>query len=168
MPDIRFPDTDLKSVIDFYGRLVAGQAGPELAMACADSLERGLLDYSLESLHVIDRYLHRVHAAQDGIATIAYANTIMGTAIYVGEVIRRGSPSAEFRWGRADSTAANDATPGLARSDLSDLVLLSHSSNGTIVPADAVLRIIRRGARAPTIHSFAVSAIRRAWTLAPT
>jgi hypothetical protein len=135
-------------------------------MACAESLERGLLDYSLESLHVIDRYLQGVHRAQDGILTIAYANTIVGTAIYVGEVIRRGSPSTEYRWGRSEATAMNDSSSGVALSDLSDVVLLSHSG-GAIVPADAVLRVIRRGAQAPTIHSFAVSAIRRAWTATP-
>jgi hypothetical protein len=161
-------DTDLKSLIDFYARVVAGRAGPELGMACAESLERGLLDYSLESLHAIDRYLQGVHVAQEGILTIAYANTIVGTAIYVGEVIRRGSPSTEYRWGRSAATAMNDSSSGVELSDLSDVILLSHSTGGAIVPADAVLRIIRRGAQAPTIHSFAVSAIRSAWTAIPT
>ena len=160
-------DTDLKSVIDFYGRVVAGQGGAELIMACAESLERGLLDYSLESLHVIDRYLHSVNAAQDGVPTIAYANTIMGTAIYVGEVIRRGSPSTEYRWDRNQATSVNGSTQEVTLGDLSDVVLLSHSTGGAIVPADAVLRIIRHGAAAPTIHSFAVSAIRHAWTATP-
>jgi len=160
-------DTELKSVIDFYARVLAGQAGPELGMACAESLERELLDYSLESLHVIDRYLQGVHGAQDGILTIAYANTIIGTAIYVGEVIRRGSPSTEYRWGRKETPVMNGSSSGFALSDLSDVVLLSHSTGGAIAPADPVLRIIRRGAQAPTIHSFALSAIRLAWTATP-
>jgi hypothetical protein len=160
-------DTDLKSVIDFYGRVVAGQGGPELTMACTESLERGLLDYSLESLQLIDRYLQSVHAAQEDIPTNAYANTIMGTAIYVGEVIRRGSPSTEYRWDRTHATPVDGSTQEVALGNLSDIVLLSHSTGDAIVPADVVLRIIRRGAAAPTIHSFAVSAIRRAWAATP-
>jgi hypothetical protein len=160
-------DTDLKSVVEFYRRVLAGQGGPELSMACADKLERSSLDYGLESLHAIDRYLQSVHAAQEGVPTLDYANTIMGTAIYVGEVIRRGSPSTEYRWGRSVADPMKASTPGVALNDLSDVVLLSHNIADAIVPADAVFRVIRHGAKAPTIHSFAVASIRRAWMAAP-
>ena len=160
-------DTDLRSIIEFYGRVIAGQAGPELGMACADSLERSSLDYSLDSLHAIDRYLQGVHAAQEGVPTVAYVNTIMGTAIYTGEVIRRWSPSTEYRWGRSKADAPEEPSPGLAPGDLSDVVLLNHGSSDAIVPADAVFRVIRHGARAPSIHAFAVASIRRAWTATP-
>jgi hypothetical protein len=164
----RYMDSDLNSIIEFYRRVVAGQAGPELSMACPESLERGLLDYSLESLHVIDRYLHCVHAVQDGIPTIAYANTIMGMAIYIGEVIRRGSPSTEYHWGRSALQPTADSPSEVGFGDLTMFVLFSHSVGDAIVPANAVFRLIRRGASAPSIHTFAVNSIRRAWTATPT
>lgn len=163
----RYMDSDLNSIIEFYRRVVAAQAGPELSMACPESLERGLLDYSLESLHVIDRYLHCVHAVQEGIPTIAYANTIMGTAIYTGEVIRRGSPSTEYRWGRSEVKPAADLPAELGLSDLVMFVLFSHSVGDAIVPADAVFRVIHHGVSAPSVHAFAVNSIRRAWTTTP-
>jgi hypothetical protein len=158
----------LESLLDYYGRVVAGRAGPELSMACADHLARALLDYGLESLHTIDEYLLVVHGAQEGIPTIAYANTIMGTAIYLGEVIRRGSPSTEYRWGRTQQSETNEPYSELKMGDLSDLVLLSSTAGTAIAPTEPILRRIRHGSQAPTVHSFAVASIRRAWMAAPT
>jgi hypothetical protein len=158
----------LESLVDYYGRVVAGRAGPEPSMACADHLERALLDYGLESLHMIDEYLLVVHDAQEGIPTIAYANTIMGTAIYLGEVIRRGSPSTEYRWGRTQQSETSEPYSELKMGDLSDLVLLSSTAATTIAPTEPILRRIRHGSQAPTVHSFAVASIRRAWMAAPT
>lgn len=157
-------DTGLKSLIDYYGEVVAGRAGSDFAMACSDRLERAALDYSVDSLQVIDQYLLIVHGAQEGIPTVAYANTIMATAIYVGEVIRRGSPSTEYRWGRAQESQAKEASSIPALSDLSDLVLLNQLTGAPLSPTDAVLRLIRHGKAAAPVYSFAVKSIRRAWT----
>jgi hypothetical protein len=163
MPDA-IADTGLKSLIDYYGEVVAGRTESGFAMACADRLERAALDYSVDSLQVIDQYLLIVHGAQEGIPTVAYANTIMATAIYVGEVIRRGSPSTEYRWGRAQESHAREAGSTPAVSDLSDLVLLNQVTGAKLSPTDAVLRLIRHGKAAPPVYSFAVKSIRRAWT----
>jgi len=118
----------------------------------------------VDSLQAIDQYLLIVHGAQEGIPTVAYANTIMATAIYVGEVIRRGAPSTEYRWGRAQESHAREAGSMPAVSDLSDLVLLNQVTGAALSPTDAVLRLIRHGKAAPPVYSFAVKSIRRAWS----
>src|SRR6267143_6904196 len=163
MPDA-IADTGLQSLIDYYGEVVAGRAGSGFAMACSDRLERAALDYSVDSLQVIDQYLLIVHGAQEGIPTVAYANTIMATAIYVGEVIRRGSPATEYRWGRAQDSQAREAGSMPALSDLSDLVLLNQVTGAALSTTDVVLRLIRHGKAAPPVYSFAVKLIRRAWS----
>lgn len=160
--------SNLKSLVDYYGQVLVGRAGPGKSMACVDQLERALLDYGLESLHAIDRYLLAVHAAQKkGIPTTAYANTIMATAIYVGEVIRRGSPSTEYRWEHTQESAPNDGAAGLVSGDLSELVLFGASNGAVVAPTDPVLRRIRDGAGAPSIYRFAVASIWGAWTDTP-
>jgi len=152
-------DTTVESLIDYYGQVIAGRGGPELSMACAEHLERALLDYGIDSLHAIDRYLLVVHEAQEDIPTIAYANTILATAIYVGEAIRRSSPSTVYRWGRTQQTEVDNSSTAVVLSDLSGLVLLSSTSGTPISPTKCVLRRIRRGAQAYSVHAFAVAAI---------
>lgn len=152
-------DTTVQSLIDYYGPVIAGRGGPELSMACAEHLERPLLDYGLDSLHAIDRYLLVVHKAQEGIPAIAYANTILATAIYVGETIRRGSPSTVYRWERTQQPKVDNSSTAVVLSDLSDLVLVSSTTGTPMSPTKCVLRRIRRGAQAYSVHAFAVAAI---------
>ena len=160
-------DGPVDSLVIYYGRVMLEPAAADVNVACADHLERSLLDYGLQSLDAIDRYLLVDHGAQEGIPTIAYANTIIGTAIYIGEVIRRNSPTTEFRWGRFQEIEDKSASQSFEFSDLSDLVLRSSTTGVAISPTDPILRRIRYGVLAPTIRELALAAIRRAWLGSP-
>lgn len=156
-------DSSLDSLVHYYGRVMMDSSASELIVACSPYLERKLLDYGVQSLDAIDRYLIVVNGAQEGIPMIAYANAIIGTAIYVGEVIRRNAPSTEFSWGRIEKPESEFAASLLEISDLSDLALRSSTTGIAISPADPILLRIRHGLLAPAVKEFAVAAIRHAW-----
>jgi len=166
MPHDGITDSDLQSVVAYYGQFIARRAGPGFDMACSDVLERTALDYTLDSLRAIDGYLLTVHGALEDIPTIAYANTIMGVAVYVGEVIRRRSPSMAYRWGRKAETQGDDPASGLAFGDLLDIVLLDPNTGAALSPVEPILRVFLHGQKAHTVHSFAVTATRSAWMAA--
>jgi hypothetical protein len=157
------PGGQLTSWVEGYLRAVTGAKVPTLAIACPQELDRILLDGSLDSLQGVDQYLLVVHATQPAIVPIVYLSTAAGLGIYLGEVIRRGSPSAEYRWGRAHELPPGITPQVPATAALSDLLLLGQGSGGVVWPAEAIGRRIRSGAQAPSVYGFAVDAIRQAW-----
>ena len=64
-------------------------------MVLRDQINVPAMDYSVSSLHEVDRYLEAVHEVQDQIPNQTYTNTVLATGCYVGEVIRRNGITAE-------------------------------------------------------------------------
>src|SRR5207253_370710 len=88
---------DVVSLVPVFCDVFLGESEVEGGLAFPERIERDLLDYSLESLHALDRYLDHLHEHADAIEDQAYTNTVLAAGCYLGEVIRRNAPVA-YRW----------------------------------------------------------------------
>lgn len=61
-----------------------------------EHLDRTKLDFTLDSLHEVNRYLGAVHANAETITGLPLLSTLWTIAMYVGEVIRREVKSKHY------------------------------------------------------------------------
>jgi hypothetical protein len=160
-------DNEVASIVAFYCEILLGKAHPSLGLACREHLDRKRLDYSLESLKIIDEYLLHVHRNFGARPISELANTIMAVAFYVGEVIRLATPQTQCQWARSIDTPPVTVAAGVAVADMGELVLTGCGAGPGVIPADAVAQIMRNGAAADSIQKFALTAMKVAWTVPP-
>lgn len=138
--------------------LVEGGPTPD-DIVMPDRLDRSKLDFSLESLHVIDDYLNRVHEHEQTSVGSSLLTTIWVTSLYAGEIIRREAPHRRYQWITiGDESPAGGGTT-TAQVDLGSLRALRDYEGELCLPSRAVLRVILRGRKARSVHSFARGAI---------
>jgi len=129
-----------------------------------ERLDRSRLDFSLESLHAVDEYLNVVHAHEQTSVGSSLLNTIWVAALYVGEIIRRFATSRHYQWVTiGDEQPAGGGTT-TNQVDLGSLRALRARDGELCLPSRAVLRVILRGRKARSVHSFARGAIESAAT----
>ena len=113
--------------------LVEGGPTPD-DIVMPDRLDRSKLDFSLESLHVIDDYLNRVHEHEQTSVGSSLLTTIWVTSLYAGEIIRREAPHRRYQWITiGDESPAGGGTT-TAQVDLGSLRALRDYEGG-VVPA---------------------------------
>jgi hypothetical protein len=86
-------DEQMAEAADFF----AGKIVADNDVIAADELDRARLDFSLESLKVVDAWLARLRDYGVDPDTEEGAQTIICTGAYVGEVIRR-TAKQEYHW----------------------------------------------------------------------
>ena len=146
--------------------LLVGSDSAAEAIVLPERLDRSRLDFSLDSLQVIDQYLNDVHDNDQTVVGLSLLTTIWATALYVGEIIRRGAPAQYFEWVMlADQQPASGGTT-TSQVDLGAVRALRAHDGELCLPSRAVLRVILRGRKARSVHSFARGAI-EASTWAP-
>jgi len=141
--------------------LVDGGPTPD-DIVLPERLDRSRLDFSLESLHAVDDYLNEVHAHEQTSVGSSLLNTIWVAALYVGEIIRRAATSRHYQWvtlGAEESAGGGTTTNQV---DLGSLRALRAEDGELCLPSRAVLRVILRGRKARSVHSFARGAIESA------
>ncbi len=138
--------------------LVEGGPSPD-DIVMPDRLDRSKLDFSLESLHVIDEYLNVVHEHEQTSVGSSLLTTIWVASLYVGEIIRRLAIHRHYQWVTiGDESPAGGGTT-TAQVDLGSLRALRAHDGEMCLPSRAVLRVILRGRKARSVHSFARGAI---------
>lgn len=138
--------------------LVGGETADE-AIVLPGRLDRSRLDFSFDSLHVIDQYLNDVHDNDQTAVGLSLLTTIWATALYVGEIIRRAAPARYFEWVTiTDEQSASGGTT-TRQFDLGAVRALRARDGEMCLPSRAVLRVILRGRKARSVHSFARGAI---------
>ena len=135
------------------------EARTEGGVALTEHLERKKLDFSIDSLHEIDRYLNCVHDNAHSVSGLPLLSTIWTIAVYIGEVIRRESPSKRFQWVSVGESSGSSGETTIANPDLDTVRALRARDGDMCMPSRAVLRVILRGAKARSIHSFARGAM---------
>ena len=122
-------------------------------------LDRSKLDFSLESLHRIDEYLNEVHDNEQTTVGTSLLTTIWAVALYVGEIIRRSAIAPHYEWVTIgdDLPVSGGTTTG--QLDLGSVRALRAQDGKMCLPSRAVLRVILRGRKARSVHSFARGAI---------
>ena len=164
----RSKDSELESTTAIYCDLLLGEGGGVQTIACPEQLERSRLDFTLQSLHVIDRYLGQVRAQQDGLEGVIYLNTVVAAACYLGEVIRRGTPEGECHWLRASATAQDDTNTGINLGDFSDIMLGAKGADRPLRLTRVVARIASGAGHQASTYEYAVVAMKRIWISATT
>ena len=138
--------------------LVGGGPTPD-DIVLPERLDRAKLDFSLESLHVLDEYLNVVHEHEQTSIGSSLLTTIWVAALYVGEIIRRAAIHRHYQWVTiGDEVPASGGTTS-SQVDLGSLRALRAQDGEMCQPSRAVLRVILRGRKARSVHSFARGAI---------
>jgi hypothetical protein len=155
-------DAEYDSVDQFMGtmqQLLVGGGAQEQDIVLPERLDRTRLDFSRESLHVLDDYLNEVHDSGDTAVGLSLLTTIWAAALYVGEIIRRAAPHRHFQWVTISETEASSTGATTQQFSLGSLRALRAQDGELCLPSRAVLRVILRGRKARSLHSFARGAI---------
>ena len=140
-------------------KLPGGGRDKEHEIVLLERLDRARLDFSHESLHHVDEYLNAVHDSGDTSVGLSLLTTIWATALYVGEIIRRSAPNRHYEWITfTDNQVANGGTTS-EQFDVGAVRALRALDGELCLPSRAVLRVILRGRKARSVHSFVRGAI---------
>jgi hypothetical protein len=124
-----------------------------------ERLDRTKLDFSLESLHVIDEYLNVVHEHEQTSIGSSLLTTIWVAALYIGEIIRRAATTRHYQWVTIGDELPASGSTTTNQVDLGSVRALRARDGEMCLPSRAALRVILRGRKARSVHSFARGAI---------
>src|SRR3954451_8314935 len=138
--------------------LIDGGPTPDDIML-PECLDRSRLDFSIESLHQVDQYLLLVHEHEQHSVGSSLLATIWVMSLYIGEIIRRLASAHDYQWITiGDEPGASGGTT-TRQMDLASLRALRAQDGELCLPSRAVLRVLLRGTKARSVHSFARGAI---------
>jgi hypothetical protein len=80
---------DVVSLVPDFCDALTGEGSVEGGLSFPKRLKSHLLDYSLNSLRVLNRYLDHLRERADEIEVQQYTNVVLAAGCYVGEVMRR-------------------------------------------------------------------------------
>ena len=145
--------------VESLQRLLVGGGAADEDIVLPERLDRAQLDFSLDSLHVVDQYLNEVHHNEHTVVGLSLLTTIWATALYVGEIIRRAAPTRYFEWVTIGDALASGGGTTTSQVDIGAVRALRARNGEMCMPSRAVLRVILRGRKARSVHSFARGAI---------
>jgi len=87
----------VNGVFEGFAEFFTGESQRDEDIAHAEKLKRPLLDYSVESLKLVDEYLKFLFDNRPQRMGRDWVNTILWGGAYVGEVIRRNAPR-QYDW----------------------------------------------------------------------
>lgn len=160
------PDATIAAFLERMHQLLLKESPAEDDIALTGQLNRRSLDFSLDSLHEIDRYLNAVHDNAEGISGLPLLSTIWTIAMYVGEVIRQGAPNKDYQWVSVGEPSGSSGETTISYPDLGAVRALRARDGDMCMPSRTVLLIILRGGKARSICSFARAAMGRAGVIA--
>ena len=140
-------------------RLLAGSGPTPDDIVLPERLDRSKLDFSLESLHVVDEYLNVVHEHEQTSIGSSLLTTIWVASLYIGEIIRRAATARCYQWVTIGDELPVSGGTTTDQVDLGSLRALRAQDGDMCLPSRAVLRVILRGRKARSVHSFARGAI---------
>jgi hypothetical protein len=146
----------LNEVFNESARAFVGTITSDREVALPQELPRHLLDGSLDSLHVVDAYLAKVHRQRRSISEDEWDTTVLWEGAYVGEVIRHQRES-EFQW--MDFNEYMPSHPELQslipERTVATCAFLVGPRQAMSMPLNKVARFIEDGAE-NSVHFFAV------------
>jgi hypothetical protein len=154
-------DIDTTQFIESFCSAFVGKSEIEGGFALEDHVERGCLDFTINSLHYLDDYLLDIHRNDAELSVQAYVNSLMGCAFYLGEVIRRMTATTRrFEWVAAVERDMNDeATSITGWTHIHELATLVSARGQFEMPGRVIARILRRGAKAQSCRVYAMKVI---------
>jgi hypothetical protein len=146
--------------VESMQRLLVAGASADEDIVMPERLDRSRLDFGLDSLHVLDQYLNEVHDDEQASVGLSFLTTIWAAAMYTGEVIRRAAPARGFEWVTiGDELGASGGGTTTNQLDIGAVRALRARDGEMCMPSRSVLRVLLRGRKARTVHSFARGAV---------
>jgi len=135
-------NTQMKEVADFF----VGKFQADSDVLFAKELSRENLDYSLDSLKEVDRWLSILAKDEVDPNKQNSAETIIWTGAYVGEVIRKCSQQ-EYNWQRYDDAmkGQSDDIKNIIPSTFGTQFMLTTTHKGFTLPINKVIRFLAEG-----------------------
>jgi hypothetical protein len=150
---------DIVSMVPMFCDVFLGASDVEGGLAFPDRIARDSLDYSLESLHSVDRYLDYLHQHADEIEDQEYTNTILAAGCYLGEVVRRCAP-IEYQWvNYADYFPNHPKLAKMVPEGVGTSAVLVSAAGAMTMPLNKIARYIGEGPENNT-HFYATAEIR--------
>ena len=153
------PEATIAAFLERMHQLLLSETPADGDIALTEHLDRRTLDFSLDSLHEIDRYLNAVHDNAQEISGLPLLSTMWTIAMYVGEVVRREAHAKQYVWVSVGEPAGISGETTIAYPDLGAVRALRAKDGDMCMPSRVVLRIILRGSKARSVYSFAYAAI---------
>jgi hypothetical protein len=115
-------------------------------------LDPSRLDYSVESLELVDDYLEQMRQRQ--LEVEAYMKVVLRTGSYVGEVIRRNAQGKEYHW--LDYRGAVSISPMVKDfgESLGTAAVLWDGASGLSFPVGKIVKFLENG-REDSVKFFA-------------
>ena len=118
------------------------------------------LDYSLESLHLLDRYLEVVRNGRANLPQQTYTNTVLAAGCYLGETIRKNAPRT-YTWRKyADYFPSYPKLMELVPEGLGSSAVLVAENGAMTMPLNKIIRFIEEGPENNT-HFYASAEVRQ-------
>ena len=137
---------DINPILEEFAQWFTGEARGKGDIAFPERLRRAALDYSLDSLHVVDEYLDSLHENREVIPDEEWRVTVLRAGAYVGEVLRRETGG---RWGWIDYNDYMPDHPELAAiirdRTAATCAFLTHPQKGVRLPLNKIARYIEEG-----------------------
>ena len=153
------PDAAIAAVLGAMQQILLNEVPEEADFALTEHLDRKRLDFSLDSLHEINRHLIYVHDRAHEVSGLPLLSTIWTIAMYVGEIIRREAPAKRYEWVSVGESSGSTGETTSAYPDCGAVRGLRARDGDMCMPSRAVLRLILRGQQARSIYSFALGAM---------
>ncbi|HEV8605455.1 MAG TPA: hypothetical protein VGQ99_08830 [Tepidisphaeraceae bacterium] len=148
---------DINPIFEEFAGAFAGEVEYPDDVAFPEKLDRGRLDYSLESLHVVDAYLDYLYEHNQGIGEEEWKKTVMRGGAYVGEVVRR---NARETWMWIDYNDYMPQNPDLQQMipdrTAATCAFLCREDGSMWMPLNKVARFIEEGPEQNTHYAASV------------
>lgn len=153
------PEATMASFLNGMHEFLLNVASADSEIALTEHLDRKQLDFGVDSLREIDRYLNCVNQSIQDLPGLPLLSTIWTIALYIGEVIRRGAPARRYQWVSVGDSSGNTGETTIAYTDFGAVRALRAKDGTMCMPSRAVLKVILRGLRARSIQSFSCGAM---------
>lgn len=116
------------------------------------------LDYSVQSLVLVDNFLDQFRYQIDALDDASFAQTVLRCGAYAGEVIRRNSTRTTYHWIDQEGAAMIDREFASWEPEISLMAVLWDGGTSLVFP---VAKVCKRIANSPedSIHFFARAVI---------
>ena len=136
---------DVVSLVPDFCDAITGRKDIEGGLPFPKRLKPDKLDYSLDSLYALDKYLDHLHAHADEIEDQQYTNVVLAAGCYVGEVMRRLT-GRKYRWvNYADYFPHQPDLTHIPEGPNTAAVLVTKDGQGMRMPLNKVARYIGEG-----------------------
>jgi hypothetical protein len=117
------------------------------------------LDYTIESLHLLDKYLEAVRAGRALLPAQTYTNTVMAAGSYLGETIRRNA-HRKYEWTNySDYFPNHPKLMNMISEGLGSAAVLVSEKGAMTMPINKIIRFIEEGPENNT-HFYASAEVR--------